>query len=48
MVLVQINLDKETDKMMKQYMLDADIEIKAKAIETLIRCSLNELVVIKK
>lgn len=41
MVLIQIELDKETDKRVKQFMLNNDIEVKAKAIVTLTKLSLN-------
>jgi len=42
MVLVQVKVDQETDKKIKQFMLDNDIEVKAKAIMCLAKMKLNE------
>jgi len=43
MVLVQVEVDKETDKRIKQFMLDNEIEIKAKAIMCLAKMQLNQV-----
>lgn len=43
MVLVQVEVDKETDKKIKQFMLDNEIEVKAKAIMCLAKMQLNEV-----
>jgi len=43
MVLIQLEIDKETDKKIKQFMLDNDIEVKSKAILNLTQLALNEV-----
>lgn len=42
MVLIQIEIDRDLDKKIKQHMLNNDIEIKAQAIVSLLKYTFNE------